>query len=254
MLSTSMVDAAARIKNAGRLVVLTGAGASKESGIPTFRDALTGLWANYNPEELATPEGFLRNPPLVWQWYDWRRQQLQEVQPNKGHYAIVELEGLIDHVAVITQNVDGLHQRAGSKDVVELHGSIERFSCFDHRHLKDPMQKIEFGLTEPPLCSYDNCRSKMRPDVIWFGEALPEEALSRGFVECEKADVILVVGTSGIVQPAASLPFAGKRRGAFLIEVNPEETALTYGCDLFLKGPGGEVLPALIEAVKNLEP
>lgn len=250
MSASSVARAAAKIKNAKRLVVLTGAGASKESGIPTFRDALTGLWANYNPEELATPEGFQRNPSLVWQWYDWRRRQLLDVHPNKGHFAIVELEGLVDHLVVITQNVDGLHQRAGSKDVVELHGSIERFSCFDQRH---PMKDIEFGLAEPPLCAYGNCRSKLRPDVIWFGEALPEEAISRGFVECEEADVILVVGTSGIVQPAASLPFAGKRRGAFLIEVNPEESALTDGCDLFLKGPGGEVLPALIEAIKNLE-
>ena len=242
--STQLELAAEKIVKAGSLVVLTGAGVSKESGIPTFRDALEGLWADYDPEELATPKGFAKNPPLVWKWYDSRRKKLAEVEPNPGHYAIRELEDLLDATPVITQNIDGLHHRAGSSDVVELHGSIAKFICAENRH---PADDVPFDLDEPPNCK--DCGSMLRPAVVWFGESLPPEAINRGFAECEKAKVILIVGTSGIVYPAASLPFAGR---AFLIEVNPEESALSQRCDMFLKGPGGKVLPQLVEAVKSL--
>ena len=243
----SLIDKAAElVSNCSKMVVLTGAGASKESGIPTFRDALTGLWANHNPEDLATPEGFKSNPSLVWQWYDQRRSKLLEVEPNPGHHAIVQLEQFFEQLPVITQNVDGLHQRAGSTDVIELHGSIASYFCFDSHH---PAKDVAYGLKEPPNCEL--CQSVLRPAVVWFGEALPHKALNRAYMECESADLVLVVGTSGIVQPAASLPFAGKRNGAKLLEVNPDETPITDECDIFLQGPGGKVLPRLIEAIKK---
>lgn len=239
-------EAASRISTLDSVVVLSGAGASKESGIPTFRDAQTGLWANYDPMDLATPQGFQRDPALVWQWYDWRRRQLAEVEPNPGHYAIAELEKIGFKVPVVTQNVDGLHQRAGSTDVIELHGSISRFKCFEGEHGQD---EVPLGEKEPPLCE---CGSMLRPDVVWFGESLPADSLSRGYRECENAQVIVIVGTSGIVQPAASLPFAGLNNGALLIEVNPEETPLTEACQIFLKAPGGKVLPQLLDAIKAI--
>ncbi len=239
-------EAAAKIAPLEKLVVLSGAGASRESGIPTFREAQTGLWAKYNPEDLATPEGFRSDPELVWQWYDWRRTKLAEVSPNPGHFAISAFEEIGLEVPVVTQNVDGLHQKAGSTDVIELHGSISRFKCFDSGH---PVADVPLGLTKPPLC---HCGSQTRPDVVWFGESLSSACLNRGLAECEGAEVLIVVGTSGIVQPAASLPVAGLMKGAFLIEVNPEETPLTSSCQLFFKAPGGEVLPLLLDAVKAL--
>lgn len=232
------------IQDASSVVVLTGAGVSKESGIPTFRDAQTGLWANYNPEELATPQGFMKDPPLVWSWYDFRRSKLNEVEPNPGHFAIAELEAKVGKLPVITQNVDGLHQRAGSTDVVELHGSIASFSCFDSRH---PQADVPYGLKEPPKCSM--CDSMLRPNVVWFGESLPQDAINRGYRECEGADLILVIGTSGIVQPAASLPYAGQSNGARLVEINPEPSLLTNSCDIFLQGKSGVVLPELVSLV-----
>lgn len=232
------------LKASKSLFVLTGAGVSKESGIPTFRDALEGLWANYNPEELATPEGFRNNPPLVWQWYDSRRSKVQEVQPNAGHYALAELQKLVPSFFLVTQNVDGLHIRAGSTDVVEIHGSIEKFKCFDRGHVQT---EIAFNLKEPPLCE---CGSQVRPDVVWFGEAMPEKAMARSFAAAENADVALIVGTSGLVHPAASLPFVAKRAGAKVIEVNPNRTELTDSCDLFLSGPSGSVLPQLAEKMR----
>lgn len=244
-LDIALEDAQKLLKNAKKLVVLTGAGVSKESGIPTFRDALTGMWENYDPEDLATPEGFKKNPPLVWQWYDDRRKQLVNIKPNPGHFAICELEKHFEALPVITQNIDGLHFAAGSSDVVELHGSITSFKCFDNGHPVE--EEIEFGLKEPPLCK--NCQSVVRPSVVWFGEALPEEAIARAFKECEGACVLLVVGTSGMVHPAASLPYTGQRSGARLIEVNPESTPLTDSCDVFLKGPSGVVLPKLLDLI-----
>lgn len=236
---------AERLKAAQRVAVLTGAGVSKESGIPTFRDALTGIWANFDPEKLATPEGFLADPPLVWQWYDMRRAMVLEVEPNPGHYALAELEKLVPSVVIITQNIDGLHAKAGSRDVVELHGNILRYKCFDRDH---PQENVAAGLKDPPRC---RCGSILRPDVVWFGESLPEHALNRSVAELRSADVVLVVGTSGLVQPAASLPYIANQFGATVVEVNPEETPITDIADFFLKGPSGQMLPRLIEAMRG---
>ncbi len=236
---------ARRLKSAGKICVLTGAGISKESGIPTFREAQTGLWANFDAERLATIQGYLADPPLVWQWYDTRRVGIADTQPNAGHYALVELESMIPSVVIITQNIDGLHAKAGSRDIIELHGSILKYRCFDAGH---PQSDVAAGLKEPPQC---RCGSMLRPDVVWFGEALPQEALERAFQEVGSADVVLVVGTSGLVQPAASLPDHGARNGAFIVEVNPEETPITEIADCLLQGLSGTVLPRLIAEMKE---
>ncbi len=247
-MQTSIDTAAKLLADAKHVTVLTGAGVSKESGIPTFRDAQTGFWEKHRPEDLATPEGFLKDPKLVWTWYDYRRKLLGGVKPNPGHEAIVELEKLIDTVTVVTQNVDGLHQRAGSTDVIELHGSITQFFCFDNQHDADD---VPFDLETPPLCSV--CGSMIRPAVVWFGEALPQKLLRRGISECEESEVILVVGTSSLVQPAASLPYSGYQRGAKIVEVNPDATPITEIAAVVLQGPSGEMLPEVVAALKQLK-
>ncbi len=245
----SSIDSVAKLlSNAKRVTVLTGAGVSKESGIPTFRDAQTGFWENYRPEDLATPEGFLNDPKLVWTWYDYRRKMLNDVSPNPGHDAIVQLEKLIDRVTVVTQNVDGLHQRAGSSDVLELHGSIKRFHCFDNQH---EARDVPFDLQEPPECAV--CGSMVRPAVVWFGEALPADQLRRGIAECEQSEVILVVGTSSLVQPAASLPISGYQRGAKIVEVNPDATPMSRMAEVVLQGPSGEVLPKVVARLIDIK-
>jgi NAD-dependent deacetylase len=218
---------------------------SKESGIPTFRDALTGLWANYDPEKLATPEGFHNDPPLDWQWYDFRRNMVAQAQPNPGHYALAELANK-KRVDVITQNVDGLHAKAGSKDVIELHGNIMRFMCFDRHH---PIEDVPTGLKEPPLCP--QCQSPTRPAVVWFGEGLPPGAYEKASNLASECDVMIVVGTSGLVHPAASLPFIAKRHGGTVIEVNPDVTPITNTADIFLCGPSGKILPSLISLIES---
>jgi len=242
--SEALRQAAQSVIAAEKMIVLTGAGVSKESGIPTFRDALTGLWANYSPEKLATVEGFLSDPPLVWQWYDSRRQMVRDVKPNAGHYALADLEKYVQELVVITQNIDGLHRAAGSKTVIELHGNIGRIKCFDHEHETDD---VPFGLKKPPLC---HCGSIMRPAVVWFGEALPAKELSQAFSLAENADLIMVVGTSGLVHPAASIPFLAKRHGAKVIEVNPEETPITEIAEIRLEGASAKILPDLLELLK----
>lgn len=234
------------IKQASSVVVLTGAGVSKESGIPTFREAQTGLWANYEPEKLATVEGFIKDPELVWTWYDWRRKMVSNVKPNPGHFALVELEEMVPKFKLITQNVDGLHRLAGSGNIVELHGNISRHKCLKHGHI---VSDVENDLPKPPEC---HCGSMVRPDVVWFGEALGPQNLADSYAAAEGADVFLVVGTSGLVQPAASLPFIAKRRGAKLIEINPDETPLTRDVDIFLQGASGVILPRLISFLRSL--
>lgn len=235
------------LKSAKRVAILSGAGVSKESGIPTFRDAQTGLWANYRPEDLATPQGFLQNPDLVWQWYDSRRKKLLEVSPNAGHYAMAELAQFVPELTVITQNVDGLHQQAGSKVVLELHGSITAFRCFAKGHPANT-DNIEFGLTSPPKC---HCGSPYRPGVVWFGESLPGDVLSKAQQLAKSADIFIVAGTSGIVHPAASLPFIAKEAGATVIEINPEPTPITDTADIFLQGPSGQIWPKIIGLLKS---
>ena len=229
------------IAAAGRIAVLTGAGISAESGIPTFRDALTGLWSRFRPEQLATPEAFLADPKLVWDWYTWRRERVADVQPNAGHRALARLQCL-KPLTLITQNVDGLHGRAGSEDVIELHGNIGRVKCFDRGH---PAQRWDAGDTVPRCAE---CGSLLRPDVVWFGEALPAAAIEDATVAAAACDLFLCVGTSSVVEPAASLPVLAKRSGAFLIEVNPQPTPLSELADIALRGPAGVVLPRIVEA------
>ncbi|GAB4479918.1 MAG: NAD-dependent protein deacetylase [Anaerolineae bacterium] len=249
------IEQAARlISQAKLLVVSSGAGISKESGIPTFRDALTGLWAKYNPEELATRRGFRRNPDLVWSWYMMRRDMLAEARPNPGHYAVAELERLLPRVVVLTQNIDGLHIQAGSSDVVELHGSIRRFKCFDNCR-GDPtpvdLETLDYSRETAPRCPHCGT-GYVRPDVVWFGEMLPAGAVERAFNLAALCDVMLVVGTSGTVQPAASLPVEAKQGGARVIEVNPEPGMITPYADIFLQGPSGEVLPRVVAALRAI--
>jgi NAD-dependent deacetylase len=241
-------EAALRLKHSRTLVVLTGAGVSKESGIPTFRDAQDGLWARYDPMELATREGFLRDPAMVWQWYGYRFGMVESARPNPGHVAIAEMEGIFPRVTVITQNIDGLHQAAGSTDVVELHGSIRRYKCLDGRHTGFTRADLGAQSQAPPVCPH--CGALLRPDVVWFGEMLPPDAIHRAFDLCQNCDAMLVVGTSGEVEPAASLPIRAAYSGALVIDVNPARGQSARWADIFLQGGGGEILPRLVEALR----
>lgn len=221
--------------------VLTGAGVSAESGISTFRQAQTGLWAKYRPEDLATPEAFRRDPRMVWEWYAWRRGVVAEVQPNPGHYALVEMERRLPVFTLITQNVDGLHRLAGSQKVLELHGNIQRVKCFDCGQVCEHWD--EDG-DPPPRCPL--CGGMLRPDVVWFGEMLPHDALEAAFEAAVGCGVFFSVGTSSQVQPAASLAGVAKQAGAVLVEVNLEETPLSRQADFALRGLSGEILPELV--------
>jgi NAD-dependent deacetylase len=232
-----------RLAEATRVAVLTGAGISAESGIPTFRDALSGLWANYDPQELATPEGFARNPRLVWEWYAARRLSIAGVQPNPGHIALAELEKRFKAFTLVTQNIDSLHQRAGSRGVIELHGNIARVKCSQENTLVSTFPAEE----SPPRCGA--CGAFLRPDVVWFGEMLPVEALARAEEAARKCDVFLSIGTSTQVFPAAELPLMALRAGATVVEINPEATPLTRSAHFALQGPSGVVLPALLKAL-----
>lgn len=244
----SMADDIARarelLEHATSVAVLTGAGISAESGIPTFRDALTGLWEKFRPEELATPEAFEANPKLVWDWYAWRREKVVHAVPNAGHRALVAIErGCREREAdftLVTQNVDGLHRAAGSRRVVELHGNIRRVKCFDNHHAIESWQETA---DEVPTCP--RCGSLLRPDVVWFGEALPPEALAAALAAARTCDVFLCVGTSTVVEPAASLPYIALEGGARVIEVNPQPTPLTGSASVSLRGAAGEMLPLL---------
>jgi NAD-dependent deacetylase len=228
------------LRDSSRTVVLTGSGISAESGVPTFREAQTGLWERFDPQELATPEAFARDPRLVWDWYAWRRKLVAEARPNPGHLAIAEMQHLVQSLTLVTQNVDGLHQRAGSRDVIELHGNIRRTKCPVEGTTVDNYDESE----SPPLCP--SCGAPLRPDVVWFGEMLPAEAIEAASEAALGADVFLSVGTSSLVYPAAGLPFEAVENGATLVEVNPETTPLTPRADYTLHGPAGDVLPRLI--------
>lgn len=240
-----------RLLNSRSLAVLTGAGISKESGVPTFRDALDGLWARYDPAQLATPGAFARNPKLVWDWYEYRREMVRAAQPNPGHYALTALQKRFPHMRIITQNVDDLHERAGSAGVIRLHGSIAANRCFfDCQGSPTPVDISTLTWDKnggPPCCPH--CGRWVRPDVVWFGEMLPPDAIESATFASAHADVMLVVGTSGVVTPAANMPFIAKRAGAFIIEINPVESQITPIADIWLAGPSGEVLPRLVEAL-----
>ncbi|WP_462379302.1 SIR2 family NAD-dependent protein deacylase [Pseudomonas sp. Marseille-QA0892] len=232
-----------RVRAAQSIVVFTGAGVSAESGIPTFREAQTGLWARFSPEELASPGAFREDPQRVWDWYAWRRQLCLEVEPNAGHRAVAALADRVQAFTLITQNVDGLHQRAGNKDVLELHGNIHGLRCF-------ACGRPGGGWPEPPgeIVACD-CGGLMRPTIVWFGESLPVNVLQQAEEAALQAEVLISVGTSSQVYPAAELPFIAKRHGAYIIEVNPHETPLSRTADACLQGPAGEWLPALVRAL-----
>jgi NAD-dependent deacetylase len=231
-----------RFRSARSAAVLTGAGISAESGVPTFRDAQTGLWARHSPEDLATPGAFSRNPRMVWEWYQWRRQLVLESLPNAGHLAIASLEGRIPGFRVVTQNVDGLHQRAGSRNVVELHGNLFVDRCFREGIALDRVLETD---EPPPRCP--SCGGPVRPGVIWFGESLSPEVVREAESICRDVEILLVVGTSGLVHPAAGLPAKAKARGAFVIEINPEPTALSELADVCLREKSATALVALLE-------
>jgi len=228
------------LRQAKSVAVLTGAGVSAESGVPTFRGN-NGLWKQRRAEDLATPGSFARNPELVWEWYDWRRSVLAEANPNPGHYALAELEKRVSNFTLITQNVDGLHELAGSHNVLRLHGSIWRVRClacneerFDRRI---PFPEI------PPKCE---CGGTLRPGVVWFGEALPQGVWQAAENAARSAELFLVIGTSAVVYPAAGLAQIAKASGARVVEINIAETNLSDQIDQFLQGPSGELLPQLI--------
>lgn len=242
----ALLESAARAAACSRrTVVLTGAGISRESGIPTFREA-EGLWERYRPEDLATREGFMSNPGLVWKWYMERLFTAREKEPNPGHEALARLEELLPHLLIVTQNIDNLHQRAGSREVIELHGSIERFRCAEWSH---PARYDPSWGDEPPVC---HCGSIIRPDVVWFGEPLPQAEIECAFRESAICDLFLIVGTSGLVTPAARLPMLAAEAGARLVEVNVAPSALTPCVDFFLEGRSGEVLPGLVDRVGEI--
>jgi NAD-dependent deacetylase len=228
------------IEQARAVAVLTGAGISAESGVPTFRGA-GGLWRNFRPEDLATPGAFARDPKLVWEWYDWRRGIVARAQPNAGHYSLVELEKMKSNFRLITQNVDGLHDRAGSRRVTKLHGDIWTLRCTrcaaEEYNTQVPLAPL------PPVC---RCGGMMRPGVVWFGEELPEQALADALEAARAADLFLVLGTSAVVYPAAALPGVAREHGARVIEINVEATELTRLADASLRGPTGELLPQLL--------
>ncbi len=231
----------AALRDAQRVVVLTGAGISAESGVPTFRDAQTGLWQQFKAEELATPEAFRRNPSLVWEWYESRRNKVRTVEPNAGHRALATLGKRYAEFTLITQNVDGLHQRAGSRGVIELHGNIMRTKCFDEGVVVPEWTNTGEA---PPRCP--RCQGYLRPDVVWFGEELPADAIHTAMRASDGCDIFLSVGTSSVVQPAALLPEVALRRGATVVEINPEPTALTPIATFSLRGPAGLILPELV--------
>jgi len=232
------------LRGSSSFVALTGAGVSQESGLRTFRDAQTGLWAQYKPEELASPEAFRRDPKLIWDWYAWRREAVKGVRPNRGHYALAEIEKRTPEFTLITQNVDGLHLMAGNQNVLELHGNIQRVRCADCYTFTETWDDDTESV---PRCR--KCGGLLRPDVVWFGEALPRSQLEAAVEAARSCHVFLSIGTSGVVQPAASLAFAAHNRGAVVIEINAEPTPLTSKADYVLEGKSGEVLPALVEAV-----
>ena len=235
-------DLKERIRNAKHVVAITGAGISAESGIPTFRGK-DGLWKQYRAEELATPWAFEKNPELVWKWYDWRRGIIAKATPNAGHVTLARMENFYPDFTLITQNVDGLHRKAGSQKVIEIHGNLWRVRCIREGktfYLEDvPLKKI------PPRCS---CGAILRPDVVWFGESLDPVLIQQAHEALAACDLLLVIGTSGVVQPVASFPSIARQSGAFIIEINPETTPVSSVATLSLRGKSGDILPALFDA------
>jgi NAD-dependent deacetylase len=239
-------ELAEKLRVARCVTVLTGAGVSAESGVPTFRDAQTGLWAKFNPQDLATPTAFRRNPKLVWEWYSWRRETVANVSPNPAHHALAAMQTRFPQFTLITQNVDGLHQRAGSRDVIELHGNITRTKCFEEDTVVTDWPDTG---DVPPKCP--RCGGWLRPDVVWFEESLPEQAIADAIEASRACDLFLCVGTSTAVYPAASLPFEALQAEATVVEINPQPTPLTAQAHFVLSGPAGVVLPELVKHCRS---
>ena len=227
------------LRDAKNVLVLTGAGVSAESGIPTFREAQKGLWAEFNPQELATPEAFLHDPALVWRLYRWRRKLVAEAKPNPGHFALATLENQVPEMTLITQNVDGLHQRGGSRNVTEFHGNLFTTRCF----AEDTLEEDDPNSADPRC---NRCGGHLRPGVVWFGEAIPKAALKVATEAADECDVFLSIGTSSLVWPAAGLVESAAQRGATIIEINIHPTPLSSHYDFALQGASGEILPELV--------
>ena len=238
-----------RLQNSDHVVVFTGAGMSAESGIATFRDAQTGLWAKFRPEDLATPQAFSAHPARVWSWYEERREKVRDAEPHAGHFALVELESMVPRLSIVTQNVDSLHQRSGSGNVIELHGNIMRSIC----HLTSRPIDDEW------LAKSNDCPPRSpwaqdglaRPDVVWFGESLPAGAMDAAMNAAVMCDFCFSIGTTSLVQPAASLPLLALENGASLVEINPQETPLSLHADYCLRGSASEAMTSIMHQLKN---
>lgn len=233
----------AALRESQQVCVLTGAGVSAESGVPTFRDAQTGLWEQYDPHELATPDAFQRDPALIWRWYRWRRDLVAGVEPNPGHLALVSLAGLVPDLTIVTQNVDGLHQRAGSDGVIEFHGNLFENRCFVEGCLAEDADMS----AEVPVCP--GCGGMVRPGVVWFGESIPEPALEAADAAVNGCDLFFSIGTSSLVWPAAGLAEAARQQGATIVEINLDATPLSSATHYCLQGKSGEVLPELVDSL-----
>jgi NAD-dependent deacetylase len=232
--------AADALQAARHVCILTGAGASAESGVPTFREALTGLWEQYDPLELATPEAFQRDPDLVWKWYCWRRELVSKVSPNAGHYALAALAQKVRTLTLITQNVDGLHQRAGSDSVIEYHGNLFENRCFaGNCDVSDADLSVA-----SPTCPH--CGDRIRPGVVWFGEAIPDHAKDAASLAAGDCDVFLSIGTSSMVWPAAGLAEIAQANGATVVEINPDASASPRPDHYAIAGESGVILPKLL--------
>ena len=239
-INDSLIDT---LKNSESIVFFTGAGISAESGIATFRGK-EGLWNKFKPEELANFDAFMRNPELVWEWYNYRRRIVHEAKPNAAHLTIAEMQNHFKDVTVVTQNVDNLHRRAGSKKIFELHGNIEKNYCINCK--KDYNEELDFS-SGVPKC---DCGGLIRPGVVWFGEFLPEDQYLGGEKAAMNAEVFFVVGTSAVVYPAAGLVYTAKASGATIVEINIEETEISSSVNYSYFGKAGEILPKIFEEYK----
>lgn len=231
------------LRDAQQVCVLTGSGVSAESGVPTFREAQTGLWEQYDPHELATPDAFQRDPALVWRWYRWRRELVASVEPNAGHHALVKLAGLTPALTIITQNVDGLHQRAGSDQVIEFHGNLFENRCFVEGC---PVTDADMS-AEVPVCT--GCGAMLRPGVVWFGESIPESAMRAADSAVRGCDLFFSIGTSSLVWPAAGFAEAARQQGAGVVEINLDATPLSSQADFCMQGKSGTLLPELVNCL-----
>lgn len=238
-----------RLATAENIVFFTGAGISAESGVPTFRGK-DGIWNKLKPEELANFDAFLRNTDMVWEWYQHRRKIVRDAQPNAGHTAIAEFEKYFPNITVVTQNVDNLHKRAGSNKIFELHGNIERNYCID---CKKWFNDVEIDDSKKGAIKCDNCGGLIRPDVVWFGEYLPQEQFKNSEMEAGKSDICFVVGTSAIVYPAAYIPITALQSGSYLVEVNIEPTEFSGNAHHSFFGEAGTILPGVLEKVKEVK-